>query len=106
MRKVNLDVSREAMESEEPALVLDAVEGRVPSDRLADIGHAALDERVEVATDLAFPAWHGRDVGLYRRIPITFRNLGIAARKEFRFHAGTKRPTAISRARARACQRS
>src|SRR5947208_9951536 len=33
-----LDVLREAMEAEKPALALDAIEGRVPFDRLAHAG--------------------------------------------------------------------
>src|SRR5919107_2467219 len=45
----HFDVLREAMEAEEPALPLDAIEGRVPLDCLAHVGHGAHDERVEAA---------------------------------------------------------
>jgi hypothetical protein len=38
---------REAMKAEEPALALDAIEGRVPFDCLAHAGNGAHDERVE-----------------------------------------------------------
>src|SRR5439155_4470490 len=56
----HLDVLREAGEAEEPALALDAIEGRVPFDRLAHAGDGAHDERVEAAADVAVPARHGR----------------------------------------------
>src|SRR5437899_8035100 len=45
----HLDVLRHAMEAKEPALALDAIEGRVPFDRLAHAGDGAHDERVEAA---------------------------------------------------------
>src|SRR3546814_15232890 len=51
----DLDIAREAMEAQEPALALDPVEGRVPSDRLQRIGTGARDQRVEAAPGLAFP---------------------------------------------------
>src|SRR6516165_1023413 len=60
----HLDVLREAMNAEEPALALDAIERRVPFDCLVHVGDGALDERVEAAPHFAFPARHGRDVGL------------------------------------------
>src|SRR6266571_331234 len=47
----HLDVLREAMEAEKPALALDAIEGRVPLHGLADVGHVSHDERVEPAPD-------------------------------------------------------
>src|SRR5207244_726641 len=53
-----LDVLREAMEAEKPALALDAIEGRVPFDRLVHARDGALDERVEAAADVVFPARH------------------------------------------------
>src|SRR5947209_7982564 len=43
----HLDEFRVAMEAEEPALALDAIEGRVPFDRLAHAGDGAHDECVE-----------------------------------------------------------
>src|SRR5262249_33983584 len=61
----HLHILREAMEAEEPALALDAVEGRVPLHASAHVGHVARDERVEAATDVALPTGHGRDVGLH-----------------------------------------
>src|SRR5262249_3618204 len=79
----HLDVLREAMEAEEPALALDSVEGRVPFDRLAHAGNGAHDERVEAASDAAFPARHGRDVGLHWGVAVGLRELRVAARQEF-----------------------
>src|SRR5919106_5855337 len=52
----HLDVVREGMEGDEPALALDAVEGRVPPHGLAHAGDVAHDERVEASPDVAFPA--------------------------------------------------
>src|SRR5262245_59117153 len=72
------DVLREAMKGEEPALALDAIERRIPFDRLAHPGDDARDERVEAAADVAFPTWHGRDVGLHGGIAITLRDLRVA----------------------------
>src|SRR5712691_4031282 len=59
-KESHLDVFRDAVEAEEPALALDAVEGRVPLDRLVHAGDGAHDERVEAAADALFPARHGR----------------------------------------------
>jgi hypothetical protein len=78
----HLDVLREAMEGKEPALALDALEGRVPPHGLAHVGHGAHDERVEVAPDVAFPARHGGDVGLHGGVPIGLHDLGVAACEE------------------------
>src|SRR5512145_1134425 len=59
----HFDVIREAMKAEEPAPTLDAVEGRVPLDRLAHVGDSARDEGVEAPPDVALPPRHRRDVG-------------------------------------------
>ena len=67
------------MEAEEPALALDAVERRVPFDRLVHAGDGAHDERVEAAPDVAFPARHGRDVGLHGGVAVGLRDLRVAA---------------------------
>src|SRR5947208_1538321 len=80
----HLDVLREAMNAEEPALALDAIEGRVPFDRLAHAGDGAHDERVEAASDVAFPARHGRDVGLHGGVAVGLRDLRVAACEEGR----------------------
>ena len=80
----HLHVLREAMEAEEPDLVLDAIEGRVPFDRLAHAGDGARDERVEAAPDVAFPARHGGDVGLHRGVAVALRDLRVAAREKGR----------------------
>src|SRR5438105_11367530 len=74
----HLDVLREAVEAKEPALALDAIEGRVPFDRFANPGDGAHNERVEAAPDVAFPARHGRDVGLHRSVAVGLRDLRIA----------------------------
>src|SRR3977135_2041050 len=74
----HLDVLREAMDAEEPglplALALDSVERRIPFDRLAHAGDGAHDERVEAAPDVAFPARHGRDVGLHGGVAFGLRD--------------------------------
>jgi hypothetical protein len=86
----HLDVFGEDMDAEEPGLVLDAVERRVPFHRLAHAGNGALDQRVEPAPDLAFPARHGGDIGLHRRVAVALGDLRIAARQQLRF--GSPRP--------------
>src|SRR5262245_48603493 len=78
----HLHVLRKAMNAEEPALALDAVQRRVPFDRLVHAGDGALDERVEAAPDVAFPAGHGRDVGLHGGVAVALRDLRVAAREE------------------------
>ena len=75
----HLDVVGEAMEAEEPAVALDAVEGRVPFHRLAHAGDGARDERVEAAPDVALPARHGGDVRLHRGVAIALGDLRVAA---------------------------
>src|SRR5262249_20632592 len=79
----HLDVLREAMDAEEPALALDSVEGRVPFDRLAHAGDGAHDERVETLTEVALPARHPGDVRLHRSVAAGLRDLRIAAGEEF-----------------------
>src|SRR5262245_24502066 len=85
----HFDVLRKAMEAEEPALALDAIEGRVPLDCLAHARDSARDERVEAAPDVAFPAWasarsrasstrFGRYVGPHGSIAMTLRDLRVA----------------------------
>jgi len=83
----HFDVLRDAMEAEEPALALDAIEWRVPPHGLAHIGHGAHDERVEAAADVAFPARHRRDVGLHGGVAISLRDLRVAACEEGRLRA-------------------
>src|SRR5262249_31411786 len=78
----HFDVLREAMKVEEPALALDAIEGRVPFHRLAHAGDGAHDERVEATPDIAFPVRHGRDIGLHGRVAIGLRDLRVAACEE------------------------
>src|SRR5215813_3752493 len=68
--KSHLDVFRKDMDAEKPALFPDAVKRRIPFDRLAHAGDSARDERIEAASDLAFPARHGRDVGLHGRVAV------------------------------------
>src|SRR5262245_34438389 len=78
----HLDVVGEDVEPQEPALALDAIEGRVPSHGLAHVRYVAHDERVEAAPDVAFPAGHGRDVGLHGGVAIGLRDLRVAACEE------------------------
>src|SRR5262249_13469006 len=79
----HFDVLREAMIAEEPALALDAIERRVPLHGLAHAGNGARDERVEAAADVAFPARHGRDVGLHGGVAVALCDLRVAACEEF-----------------------
>src|SRR5260370_34333593 len=51
----HLDVLRETVEAEEPALALDAIEGRVPLDCIVHAGDGAHDEHVEAAPRGGFP---------------------------------------------------
>src|SRR6185503_9729544 len=79
------------MKVEEPALALDAIEGRVPFDGLAHFGDGAHDQRVETAPDVALPARHARDVGLDGRVAVGLRDLRVAACEESRLCALAKR---------------
>ena len=76
-KKVTFTYSVKQWKAEEPALALDAVERRVPFDRLAHAGDGAHDERVEAAPDVALPARHGRDVGLHGASPSPFAICGL-----------------------------
>src|SRR4051812_7105521 len=84
----HFDIAREAMDAEEPALALDSVQRRVPFDCLAHARDGAHDERVEAAPDVAFPARHGRDVGLHGYVAVALRGLRVAACEEGRFRGG------------------
>ena len=78
-KESHFDVLRKAMDPEEPALTLDPVKWRVPFDCLAYARDGAHDERVETAPDIAFPARHGGDVGLYGSVAVGLRYLRVAA---------------------------
>ena len=78
-KESHFDVLRKAMDPEEPALTLDPVKWRVPFDCLAYARDGAHDERVEAAPDIAFPARHGGDVGLYGSVAVGLRYLRVAA---------------------------
>jgi len=67
------------MEVEEPALTLDSEKRRVPFDRLAHARDGAHDKRVEALPEVAFPARHGRDVGLYGGVAVGLRATGFFA---------------------------
>ncbi len=75
----HFDVLRETVKAEEPALAQGAIEGRVSFDRLAHAGDGAHDERVEAAPHVAFPARHGRDVGLDGGVAVGLGDLRVAA---------------------------
>src|SRR5262245_61434791 len=82
------------MKAEEPALTLalalDAIEGRVPLHGLAHAGDGAHDKRVEAAPDVAFPARHGRDVGLHGGVAVGLCDLRVAACEEGRLRGLTE----------------
>jgi len=84
----NLDVACEDMEADEPTLAFDGVERRVPSDRFAHLRDRLHDERIELFAQRPFPARHGRDVSLDRRVPVGLGNLRIATGEEFRGFRG------------------
>ena len=87
LKERHLHIAGEYVVTHEPTFALDAIEGRVPPHR-AHCAWSAHDEVVESAPDFAFPARHGRDVGLHRGVAVGLRDLGIAARKENRLGAG------------------
>jgi hypothetical protein len=62
------------------------VKRRVPLHRLPHVGDVALDEGVEAAPDVAFPARHRGDVGLDGGVAIALRDLGVAACEEDGVH--------------------
>src|SRR5690606_16720196 len=55
----DLDVLGEAMKAEKPAIFLDAIERRVPLDRLAHAGNRLFDQRIETAAHRTLPLRHG-----------------------------------------------
>src|SRR5262245_21540220 len=85
MEERHLDVLREAMHAEEPALALEAIKGRIPFDGLVYTGDGVHADLVEPATHIALPARHGRDVGLNRGIAVGLCDLRIAAGEQFHF---------------------
>ena len=80
----HLHILGETMKAEEPALAVDAIEGRVPFDCLAHAGDGTRDDHVTAAADAAFPARHGGDVGLHGGVAIGLRDLRVAACEEGR----------------------
>src|SRR5262249_53010431 len=60
-------------------------------DGLVDVGDGAHDEFVETASDLALPAQHSLDVGLYRGAAVALRDLRVAAGKKFHRLRGADR---------------
>lgn len=77
--KGHLDVAGEAMKAEEPTLLVrGAIEGRVPFHGLAHARDRVRDQRVEATADLALPARHGGDIGLYRPVAVALGDLRIA----------------------------
>src|SRR5690606_126799 len=81
----DLHVFREAMETEKPRALLDAIEGRVPFDRFVDAGDGALDDFVEAPPERAFPPRHCGDISLNRLIAIALGNLRVAAGEQHHF---------------------
>src|SRR5262245_5593727 len=84
----HLDVLREAMNAEEPALAFDAIDGRVPFDGLVGAWNSARDERIEPTPHGALPARHGCDVSLHRGVAVTLCDLRVAAGEEYHFAFG------------------
>src|SRR5690606_3105052 len=76
---------REAVVAEKPTLAFEAVEGRVPADRLAHAGHDTADEGIELFPHLPLPARHGCNVRLHGPVSVALRDLRVAPRKQLRF---------------------
>src|SRR5690606_28300229 len=78
----HLHVFREDMEAEEPDILFDAVEGRVPLYCFLHPGNGLREDRIEPAADILFPVRHGGDVRLHRRLAIALGDLRVAAREQ------------------------
>src|SRR6478735_7773646 len=61
----DFDVTREAVDPEEPAVLAGSVKRRIPFHRLAQVGDGALDQGIELLSHRALPFWHRRDIGLH-----------------------------------------
>src|SRR5688572_10764968 len=77
-----LHVASKDVERQKPAPAFDSVERRVPLHGFAHARHAADDQRVEPPAEVALPTGHCGDVRLHRRVTLSFRNLGVAAREQ------------------------
>ena len=75
----HLDVVREGVDPQEPALAFDAVQRRVPLHGLAHVGHVPHDERVEALPEVALPARHPGDVRLHRGVAVRLRDARVTA---------------------------
>src|SRR5207237_3637134 len=78
----HLDVVREGVQPQEPALALDAIPRRVPLHGLAHVGHVPHDERVEALPEVALPARHPGYVRLHRGVAVRLRDARVAARED------------------------
>ena len=83
----HLHIAGEDVVTQEPTFALDAIERRIPPRTLVRFRQRTHDEVIESAPDIAFPARHGRDVGLHRDVAVGLRDLGIASRKKNRVRA-------------------
>ena len=83
----HLHIAGEDVITQEPTFALDAIERRIPPRTLVRFRQRTHDEVIESAPDIAFPARHGRDVGLHRDVAVGLRDLGIASRKKNRVRA-------------------
>lgn len=61
-----------------------SVDQRVPFDGLAHAGEGANDDRVEAASDVAFPVKTGLDVGLHGGVAVGLSDPRVAARQQGR----------------------
>ena len=80
LEESHLNIPCKDVIAQEPALTLNAIEGRVPPHGLPHIWHSANDQVVKPAPDVTFPARHGRDIGLHRGVAVPLRNLRVATR--------------------------
>src|ERR1700722_9644107 len=75
---------REAMNAQERAPTLDAMERQVPFDCLTHAWRRFHDQRVEATSNFALPPRHGGDIGPHGGVALALGDLRIAAREERR----------------------
>ena len=78
----HLHIAGEDVVTQEPTFALDAIERRIPPRTLVRFRQITHDEVIESAPDIAFPARHGRDVGLNRGVAIGLRDRGCRPKGE------------------------
>ena len=78
----HLHIAGEDVVTQEPTFALDAIERRIPPRTLVRFRQRTHDEVIESAPDIAFPARHGRDVGLHKDVAVGLRDRGCRPKGE------------------------